>query len=126
MERGSWHANTRGLPVRSRRNAPQQQQQQQQAQVLDSNSNDTSVGFIAMRSRRDVPGCVTNYNAQRQLLIGCTAPNAIDVNPLCSVDGEEGRSTDGIESSNAAINFDFLAQSTHAMARGTRTTPCTL
>lgn len=98
MERGSWHANTRGLPVRSRRNAPQQQQQQQQekqqqqqALVLsNSSSNDTSVGFIAARNRRDVPSCVTNYNAQRQLWIGCSAPNAIDVSPLCSVDGEEG------------------------------------
>jgi len=100
MERSSWHANTRGLPVRTRRNAPQAQQQQQQQQqqiqqalVLSSlkSNNDTSVGFIAPRSRRDVAGCVTNYNAQRQLWVGCSAPNAIDVSPLCSVDGEEGK-----------------------------------
>ncbi|KAH8407965.1 hypothetical protein KR222_005861, partial [Zaprionus bogoriensis] len=102
LERGSWHANTRGLPVRSRRNAPQQQQQ---ALVLgnNNNSNDTSVGFIAARSRRDVPGCVTNYNAQRQLWIGCSAPNAIDVSPLCSVDGEEEYSCHGSWSENSTV-----------------------
>ncbi|XP_060650263.1 uncharacterized protein LOC132787320 isoform X2 [Drosophila nasuta] len=108
MERDSWHANTRGLPVRSRRNAPQaqaQQQQQQQALVLSSlnSNNDTSVGFIAPRSRRDVPGCVTNYNAQRQLWVGCSAPNAIDVSPLCSVDGEEEYSCHGSWSENSTV-----------------------
>ncbi|KAH8311591.1 hypothetical protein KR044_007104 [Drosophila immigrans] len=110
MERDSWHANTRGLPVRSRRNAPQaqaqqQHQQQQQALVLSSlnSNNDTSVGFIAPRSRRDVPGCVTNYNAQRQLWVGCSAPNAIDVSPLCSVDGEEEYSCHGSWSENSTV-----------------------
>ncbi|KAL7727398.1 hypothetical protein ACLKA6_003056 [Drosophila palustris] len=107
MERSSWHANTRGLPVRSRRNAPQQQpaqrQQEQQALVLSSSNNDTSVGFIAARSRRDVPGCVTNYNAQRQLWVGCSAPNAIDVSPLCSVDGEEEYSCHGSWSENSTV-----------------------
>ncbi|EDW58434.2 uncharacterized protein Dvir_GJ14437 [Drosophila virilis] len=116
MERGSWHANTRGLPVRSRRNAlPAQQQQphqeqvqlqhqvqQQQALVLSS-ANDTSVGFVATRNRRDVPGCVTNYNAQRQLWVGCSAPNVIDVSPLCSVDGEEEYSCHGSWSENSTV-----------------------
>ncbi|XP_064549374.1 uncharacterized protein aus isoform X2 [Drosophila montana] len=113
MERGSWHANTRGLPVRSRRNAlpaqqePQQQQlqqqQQQQEALVLSSANDTSVGFVATRSRRDVPGCVTNYNAQRQLWVGCTAPNVIDVSPLCSVDGEEEYSCHGSWSENSTV-----------------------
>ncbi|XP_030081688.1 uncharacterized protein LOC111602603 isoform X2 [Drosophila hydei] len=110
MERGSWHANTRGLPARSRRNAaeprPAQQQESpdrlQQVLVLSS-SNDTSVGFIATRSRRDVPGCVTNYNAQRQLWVGCTAPNVIDVSPLCSLDGEEEYSCHGSWSENSTV-----------------------
>ncbi|XP_030242140.1 uncharacterized protein LOC108652466 isoform X5 [Drosophila navojoa] len=110
MERGSWHANTRGLPARSRRNAaeprPDHHQESsnrlQQVLVLSS-SNDTSVGFIATRSRRDVPGCVTNYNAQRQLWVGCTAPNVIDVSPLCSLDGEEEYSCHGSWSENSTV-----------------------
>ncbi|ALC45334.1 CG16791 [Drosophila busckii] len=100
MERGSWHGNTRGLPVRSRRNAPPQAEAEalQQALVLN---NDTSVGFIASRNRRDVPACVTNYNAQRQLQIGCSEANVIDVSPLCSVDGEEEYSCHGSWSENS-------------------------
>ncbi|XP_017023345.1 uncharacterized protein aus isoform X2 [Drosophila kikkawai] len=106
MERGSWHANTRGLPVRSRRDAPKdpQAEEQQQALVLEkTNSSDTSVGFVATRNRRDVPGCVPNYNAQRQLWIGCTAENLIDVSPLCSVDGEEEYSCHGSWSENSTF-----------------------
>ncbi|XP_016953982.2 uncharacterized protein LOC108027191 isoform X2 [Drosophila biarmipes] len=105
MERGSWHANTRGLPVRSRRNAPKDpQEQQQQALVLEKvNSSDTSVGFVAGRNRRDVPGCIPNYNAQRQLWVGCTAENLIDVSPLCSVDGEEEYSCHGSWSENSTF-----------------------
>ncbi|XP_037730839.1 uncharacterized protein LOC119561067 isoform X2 [Drosophila subpulchrella] len=104
MERGSWHANTRGLPVRSRRNAPKDPQEQQQALVLEKvNSSDTSVGFVATRNRRDVPGCIPNYNAQRQLWVGCTAENLIDVSPLCSVDGEEEYSCHGSWSENSTF-----------------------
>ncbi|XP_070851658.1 uncharacterized protein aus isoform X3 [Drosophila suzukii] len=104
MERGSWHANTRGLPVRSRRNAPKDPPEQQQALVLEKvNSSDTSVGFVATRNRRDVPGCIPNYNAQRQLWVGCTAENLIDVSPLCSVDGEEEYSCHGSWSENSTF-----------------------
>ncbi|XP_022227960.2 LOW QUALITY PROTEIN: uncharacterized protein LOC111077839 [Drosophila obscura] len=109
MERGSWHANTRGLPVRSRRSAPQDVQPQQheklqQALVLSNvNSSDTSVGFVATRNRRDVPGCVPNYNAQRQLWVGCSKPNSIDVSPLCSVEGEEEYSCHGSWSENSTF-----------------------
>lgn len=42
------------------------------------------------RTKRDVPGCITNYNAQRQLLVGCTQPNVIEVRPQCNEDGDEG------------------------------------
>ncbi|KAH8369087.1 hypothetical protein KR009_000170 [Drosophila setifemur] len=112
-ERGSWHANTRGLQVRNRRNAPkdpqdqqQQQQQQQQQRTLvlgKPNGSDTSVGFVATRSRREVPACVPNYNAQRQLWVGCTAENLIDVSPLCSVEGEEEYSCHGSWSENSTF-----------------------
>lgn len=59
--------------------------------------NSTNVGFVQntgsdtrLRSRRNVPECVTNYKAQRQLWVGCTEPNVIDVRPLCNDEGDEG------------------------------------
>lgn len=54
------------------------------ALTLNVSVNDTQ------RSRREVPGCVVNYNAQRQLLVGCTEPNVIEVRPQCSEDSDEG------------------------------------
>lgn len=51
---------------------------------LNASVNDTQ------RNRREVPGCVVNYNAQRQLLVGCTEPNVIEVRPQCSEDSDEG------------------------------------
>lgn len=42
------------------------------------------------RSRRDTPGCIVNYAAQRQLLIGCQEPNVIEVRPQCNEEGDEG------------------------------------
>lgn len=42
------------------------------------------------RVKRDVP-CVTNYNSNRQLLVGCSEPNIIEVRPQCSEDGDEGK-----------------------------------
>lgn len=43
------------------------------------------------RNRRQVPGCIVNYNAQRQLLIGCTQPEVIEVRPTCNEDGDESK-----------------------------------
>lgn len=57
---------------------------QQASLSLNASVNDTQ------RSRREVPGCVVNYNAQRQLLVGCTEPNVIEVRPQCSEDSDEG------------------------------------
>lgn len=56
----------------------------EQALSVNASRNDTQ------RSRREVPGCVTNYNAQRQLLVGCTEPNVIEVRPQCSEESDEG------------------------------------
>lgn len=42
------------------------------------------------RNRRQVPGCIVNYNAQRQLLIGCSQPEVIEVRPQCNDEGDEG------------------------------------
>lgn len=52
---------------------------------LSFSKNDT------LRNRRDAPGCITNYNANRQLLIGCVQPNVIEVRPQCNEDGDEGK-----------------------------------
>lgn len=57
----------------------------EQALSFNVSANDTQ------RSRREVPGCVVNYNAQRQLLVGCTEPNVIEVRPQCSEDSDEGK-----------------------------------
>lgn len=57
----------------------------EQALSLNVSVNDTQ------RNRREVPGCVVNYNAQRQLLVGCTEPNVIEVRPQCSEDSDEGK-----------------------------------
>lgn len=43
------------------------------------------------RIRRDAHGCVVNYNSRRQLLVGCTETNVIEVRPYCTEDNDEGR-----------------------------------
>lgn len=53
-------------------------------------NNATNSKNDTQRSRRDVPGCIVNYNAQRQLLIGCSQQNVIEVRPQCNEDGDEG------------------------------------
>lgn len=112
FDHGSWHMQTRGIPTRSRRETS--------AEIVDNDNfkvasqpSDEKVGrknfrkrratkvverALSMnvsvndtqRNRRDVPGCVVNYNAQRQLLVGCTEPNVIEVRPQCSEDSDEG------------------------------------
>jgi hypothetical protein len=52
--------------------------------------NSTATSNDTLRNRRDVPGCITNYKAQRQLLFGCTDRNLIEVRPQCNEDGDEG------------------------------------
>lgn len=56
----------------------------EQALSLNVSVNDTQ------RSRREVAGCVVDYNAQRKLLVGCTEPNVIEVRPHCIEDSDEG------------------------------------
>lgn len=43
------------------------------------------------RSKRDTPECVINYNSVRQLFVGCSQSNVIEVKPHCNDDGEEGK-----------------------------------
>lgn len=49
-----------------------------------------AIDLDRQRNRRDAPGCVTNYKAQRRLWVGCTDPDIIDVRPMCNEDGDEG------------------------------------
>ncbi|XP_055903432.1 uncharacterized protein LOC129939442 isoform X2 [Eupeodes corollae] len=66
-------------------------------------NNTTTSKLLAQRSRRDAPGCIVNYKAQRQLWIGCTGPNLIDVRPQCNEDGDEEYSCHGSWSENGTV-----------------------
>lgn len=84
LARHSWKNPTRGLEVRNRRDTTEVMEranhhQQQQREERDE-----------MRVRRDTAGCVVNYSARRQLLVGCTKTNVIEVRPFCTEDNDEG------------------------------------
>uniref|UniRef100_A0A1I8PLB2 Uncharacterized protein n=1 Tax=Stomoxys calcitrans TaxID=35570 RepID=A0A1I8PLB2_STOCA len=122
-ERSAWHSNTRGLPGRSRRDASSTTTKPNVTQASESTpqkdvttqeilvvGNNTNVGFVQdpdsdtrLRSRRNVPECITNYKAQRQLWIGCTEPNLIDVRPLCNDEGDEEYSCHGSWTENGTV-----------------------
>lgn len=59
---------------------------------LEANSLDlaSSSNTEVTRNRRDVPGCVKNVNSQRQLAIGCSDENLIEIHPKCGDEGDEG------------------------------------
>lgn len=57
--------------------------------TLSKKSNNTAVDI--QRSKRDTPECVINYNSVRQLYVGCSQSNVIEVKPHCSEDGDEGK-----------------------------------
>lgn len=108
FDHGQWRMQTRGIPSRSRRDAKAivltngkthssssitvqlsstvSRQKRNNEQIKRIATNDATVE----RTKRDAPGCITNYNAQRQLLVGCTQPNVIEVRPQCNEDGDEG------------------------------------
>lgn len=52
---------------------------------------DESNAVEVIRNRRDSSNCNINYNSQRQLLVGCSEPNIIEVRPLCNDEGDEGK-----------------------------------
>lgn len=56
---------------------------------LTSKSNDSDADN--QRLKRETPECVINYNSPRQLFVGCSQSNVIEVKPHCSDDGEEGK-----------------------------------
>lgn len=49
------------------------------------------------RSKRETPECVINYNSPRQLLVGCSQSNVVEVKPHCSDDGDEGNLVDSFQ-----------------------------
>lgn len=57
-------------------------------------TNDTvkqnATDIDTQRLKRETPECVINYNSVRQLYVGCSQTNVIEVKPHCSDDGDEG------------------------------------
>lgn len=49
------------------------------------------------RSKRETPECVINYNSARQLFVGCSQSNVIEVKPHCSDDGDEGKQSSSLK-----------------------------
>lgn len=56
---------------------------------LSSEHSQTNI----QRLKRETSDCVINYSSARQLLIGCSQPNMIEVKPHCNDDGDEGNFT---------------------------------
>lgn len=58
-------------------------------------STDLDVGYNLddemTRNRRDTSKCVVNVNSQRQLSIGCSSEEIIEVDPQCTKEGDEGK-----------------------------------
>ncbi|XP_017484335.1 PREDICTED: uncharacterized protein LOC108373008, partial [Rhagoletis zephyria] len=145
-EKGSWHANTRGLPGRNRRDALATVPANSSINVIETtttlehlkileselqiqnnsalsnerrqftgnvvplktvdfvhSSNDADNDLQRLRNRRDAPGCITNFKAQRRLWVGCTEPDVIDVRPLCNDDGDEEYSCHGSWTENGTV-----------------------
>lgn len=83
------HMRSRSAPLRNRRDV----RIEQQANLAEAKqSTETTVDVISLdgqRNRRDAPECVSNYNADRRLLVGCTQQqNTIEVKPQCNQEDE--------------------------------------
>ena len=51
----------------------------------------TTTAIDMQRMKRETPECVINYNSMRQLFVGCSQSNVIEVKPHCSEDSDEGK-----------------------------------
>lgn len=102
-----WQIRSRVAPLRNRRDIrtkrlangtiieiPNNAAQSDTGQVIlptnDTSVNENSTAVDIQRSKRDTPECVINYNSVRQLYVGCSQSNVIEVKPHCSEDGDEG------------------------------------
>lgn len=101
IDKNSWHGLSRGISTRNRRSS---------SVVITGDSNEegadgglsknlrknyigleSSSNSVKSRNKRDSSNCVVNYNSNRQLYIGCSQQNVIEVRPSCnSEDGDEG------------------------------------
>lgn len=57
--------------------------------LVKPQNNSTAIDM--QRMKRETPECVINYNSMRQLFVGCSQSNVIEVKPHCSEDGDEGK-----------------------------------
>ncbi|XP_018790346.1 PREDICTED: uncharacterized protein LOC108969832 isoform X4 [Bactrocera latifrons] len=71
--------------------------------AVDFEHSTKAIDLDRQRNRRDAPGCITNYKAQRRLWVGCTEPDIIDVRPMCNEDGDEEYSCHGSWSENSTV-----------------------
>lgn len=77
---------SRTAPLRNRRDL---RIEHQSTTTEDKPSTEiAAIESDGQRNRRDAPECVSNYNAERQLLIGCSQPNIIEVRPQCNQEDE--------------------------------------
>lgn len=70
----------------------------------DTQAKQNSTAVDIQRLKRETPECVINYNSVRQLFVGCSQSNVIEVKPHCSEDGDEG---EYFFFKNANIFFSF-------------------
>lgn len=101
----SWQ--TRGIPIRNRRDADTEiartdsqpsndfalVRQRRSGSPLAVKETGLSIAPLSTqpRDKRDASECVVNYKAQRHMLIGCTKPNVIEVRPKCIDVEDEGK-----------------------------------
>lgn len=108
-EISNWQVRSRLAPLRNRRDLPTKRlsngtiieiSNSSSSQVIlptdgtlvkqNSSSNGSGTAIDMQRIKRETPECVINYNSQRQLYVGCSQSNVIEVKPHCSEDGDEG------------------------------------
>lgn len=58
--------------------------------ILPTDDKQNTTEIDIQRSKRETPECVINYNSARQLFVGCSQSNVVEVKPHCSDDGDEG------------------------------------
>lgn len=58
--------------------------------TIENQQNNNNTVTDMQRMKRETPECVINYNSMRQLFVGCSQSNVIEVKPHCSEDGDEG------------------------------------
>lgn len=91
------HMRARNAPLRNRRDAS----------ALSAADVDGDDDTMNQRTRRDTPECVSNYNSARQLLIGCSMPDAIEVKPQCEQNKDE-EGTDKLYPPRSKLTLLFL------------------